>query len=102
MHGETLYAKMAVVCTCPASSGAVAPIIFAGPTRSRFLRHLESIFNQEGRTSNWSGTSSIDWKTLTTNEEWHVFKLYCNFGTPSLFNVVSVFCLAVSAGVVMP
>ena len=31
-----------------------------------------------------------------------VFKLYCNFGTPSLFNVVSVFCLAVSAGVVMP
>ena len=75
---------------------------FAGPTRSRFLRHLESIFNQEGRTSNWSGTSSIDWKTVTTNEEWYVFKLYCNFGTPSLFNVVSVFCLAVSAGVVMP
>ena len=27
MHGETSYAKMAVVCTCPASSGAVALII---------------------------------------------------------------------------
>ena len=27
MHGETSYAKMAVVCICPASSGAVAPII---------------------------------------------------------------------------
>ena len=27
MHGETLYAKMDVVCTCPASSGAVVPIM---------------------------------------------------------------------------
>ena len=30
MHGETLYAKMAFVYTCPASSGAVAPIRLGG------------------------------------------------------------------------
>ena len=49
MHGETSYAKMAVVCTCPASSSAVAPIILQ-VLRVTLFATLGSDFNSGGRT----------------------------------------------------